>query len=347
MKTSDFEYNLPKDLIAQSPLETRSDSRLLVLNKNNGDIKHQKFSNIIDYFNKGDVLVLNDTKVIPARLIGEKEETAAVIEILLLSESKKDIWEALVKPAKRIKKGNRISFGGGVLVAECVNKKADGLCDLKLIYDGILYEILDELGTMPLPPYISEKLENQDRYQTIYAKNIGSAAAPTAGLHFTEEILNKIKDKGVEIVYLTLHVGLATFRPLLVEDLDQHKMHSEYYELSFDTAEKINKAIANKKEITVVGTTSVRVLETVMNKYSKLQADKGFSDIFIYPPYEFKIVKNLISNFHLPASTLIILVSALASKDLIMKAYTEAIEEEYRFFSFGDAMLIRDGEYDK
>lgn len=347
MKVNDFEYNLPKDLIAQSPIKQRSDSRLLVLNKNNGKIKHQKFLNILDYFEAGDVLVLNDTKVIPARLIGQKEETEAVIEILLLSEIKKDLWEALLKPAKRIKNGTRIIFAGGKLIAECILKKEDGLCELKLIYDGILYEILDELGTMPLPPYITEKLKDKDRYQTIYAKNPGSAAAPTAGLHFTEDILKELEKKEVKIVYLTLHVGLATFRPLLVEDIDKHKMHSEYYELSSAAANTINEAISNNKRLTVVGTTSVRVLETVMNKYSKLQADKGFSDIFIYPSYEFKIVKNLITNFHLPASTLIMLVSALASRENIMNAYEEAIKEKYRFFSFGDAMLIRDGAEDE
>ena len=340
MKTADFDYYLPEDLIAQTPLAVRDSSRLLVLNKNNGNVLDKKFTDIIDYLNKGDTLVLNDTKVIPARIIGIKEETNAVIELLLLKNTDSNIWESLTKPAKRVKVGTIISFGEGLLKAKCIEEKEDGIRIFELIYDGILYEILDKLGTMPLPPYIHEKLSDQSRYQTVYAKNIGSAAAPTAGLHFTKELLNRIKEKKVNIAYVTLHVGLGTFRPVSVEDVTKHKMHSEYYEITKENVDKINQTKKNNKKIVVVGTTSVRVLETIMNKYGELKECSGFTDIFIYPGYKFKIVDNLITNFHLPKSTLIMLVSALATKDYIMNAYNHAVDEKYRFFSFGDAMFI-------
>ena len=285
-------------------------------------------------------MVLNDTKVIPARIIGIKEETSAIIELLLLKNISDNKWECLSKPAKRVKVGTIISFGDGLLKAKCIEEREEGIRIVELIYEGILYEILDKLGTMPLPPYIHEKLSDQNRYQTVYAKNIGSAAAPTAGLHFTDQLLNKIKEKGINIAYVTLHVGLGTFRPVSVSDVTKHKMHSEYYEISKATCGVINKTIKENKKIVVVGTTSVRVLETVMNKYGQLKECSGFTDIFIYPGYKFKIVDNLITNFHLPKSTLIMLVSALAGKDNIMNAYNEAIKKKYRFFSFGDSMFI-------
>ena len=340
MKTDDFDYYLPEELIAQTPLEKRDASRLLVLDKTNGNIYHKHFSDIVDYLDEGDTLVINDTKVIPARIIGVKESTGAVIELLLLKNTSENYWEALTRPAKRVHLGTIVSFGEGLLKAECIECGEDGLRVFKLIYNGILYEILDKLGTMPLPPYIHEQLKDQSRYQTVYAKNIGSAAAPTAGLHFTKELLNRIKEKKVNIAPVTLHVGLGTFRPVSVEDVTKHKMHSEYYEISKETCEIINKTKENGKKIIVVGTTSVRVLETVVSKYGKLVETKGFTDIFIYPGYKFKIVDNLITNFHLPKSTLIMLVSALASKEYIFKAYNEAVKEKYRFFSFGDAMFI-------
>ena len=340
MKTDEFDYYLPEELIAQTPLEKRDSSRLLILNKQNGKILHKKFSDIIDYLNPNDTLVLNDTKVIPARIIGVKVDTNAVIELLLLKNTLDNEWEALTRPAKRVKLGTIISFGDGLLKAKCISIGEEGIRRFELIYEGILYEILDKLGTMPLPPYIHEKLKDQSRYQTVYAKNIGSAAAPTAGLHFTKELLNSISDKGVNIAYVTLHVGLGTFRPVTVEDVTKHKMHSEYYEVTKEAAEIINNTKAKNGKIVVVGTTSVRVLETVMNKYGTLKECSGATDIFIYPGYKFKIVDNLITNFHLPKSTLIMLVSALASKQYIMNAYKEAVDEKYRFFSFGDAMFI-------
>lgn len=340
MKLDDFDYVLPEKLIAQTPLVDRSASKLLVLNKNDGSIEHKCFKDIINFFDEGDSIVLNDTKVIPARLIGEKEDTSAIIEVLLLRNIENDLWEALTKPAKRVKIGTVVSFGNGLLKARCVNVKEEGIRIFKLIYEGILYELLDKLGTMPLPPYIHEKLEDQNRYQTIYAKNLGSAAAPTAGLHFTEEILNKLKGKKVNIVYVTLHVGLGTFRPVNTENILEHHMHSEYYELKEDAVDILNKTKKNNKKIVVVGTTSVRVLETVMSKYGKLIPCSGFTDIFIYPGYEFKIVDNLITNFHLPKSTLVMLVSALAGRENILNAYKIAIEKKYRFFSFGDSMFI-------
>ena len=339
MKTDDFDYYLPEKLIAQTPLDKRDSSRLLVLNKKTGDIEHKHFNNIIDYLTDNDVLVLNDTKVIPARLYGVKEDTGAVIEILMLKDLGKNTWECLTKPAKRVKLGTIINFSNK-LKAKCVKVSEEGIREFELIYDGILYEILDELGEMPLPPYIHEKLEDKDRYQTVYAKNIGSAAAPTAGLHFTEELLNKIKEKGVKILYVTLHVGLGTFRPVSVEDVTKHKMHSEYYEMSEEVANELNKAKKEGKRIISVGTTSTRTLETIMTKYNEFKKCSGNTDIFIYPGYEFKAIDGLITNFHLPKSTLVMLVSALAGKENIMNAYHEAVEKEYRFFSFGDSMFI-------
>lgn len=340
MKTDDFDYYLSEELIAQTPLKKRDSSRMLVLDKQNGNIFHKTFSDIIDYLNPGDTLVLNDTKVIPARIIGVKEETGAVIELLLLKNIDDNNWECLTRPAKRVKVGTVISFGDGMLKATCSSLGEEGIRVFSLSYDGILYEILDKLGTMPLPPYIHEKLEDQSRYQTVYAKNIGSAAAPTAGLHFTKELLNDIKNKNVNIAYLTLHVGLGTFRPVNVEDVTKHKMHTEYYSISKETCDIINKTKESGNKIVVVGTTSVRVLETVMNRFGELKECSGVTDIFIYPGYKFKIVDNLITNFHLPKSTLVMLVSALAGKDNIMKAYHEAVLNKYRFFSFGDAMFI-------
>lgn len=341
MKTDDFDYVLPDSLIAQTPLLKRDSSRLMILDKITGKIEHKRFTDIIDYLDKGDTLVLNNTKVLPARLIGEKTDTKAVIEILLLKNLEGDIWESLVKPARRIKVGTIVSFGNGLLKAKCIKELDEGIRYFTLIYDGILVEILDKLGTMPLPPYIHEKLEDQSRYQTVYAKELGSAAAPTAGLHFTKELLEKIEKKGINICYVTLHVGLGTFRPVSVEDVTKHKMHSEYYEMSSEVASLLKKTKESGKRIISVGTTSTRVLETVMSKYSEFKECSGFTDIFIYPGYEFKAVDCLITNFHLPKSTLIMLVSALASKEIILNAYNIAVKEKYRFFSFGDAMFIK------
>jgi S-adenosylmethionine:tRNA ribosyltransferase-isomerase len=344
MKLEDFDYYLPEELIAQTPLKVRDSSKLLVLDKDTGEISHKHFVDIIDYFNTGDTLVVNDTKVIPARLIGEKVDTGAVIEILLLKNLEGDKWECLTKPAKRVKIDTVVSFGDGLLKAKCIGLGEEGIRHIELVYDGILYEILDKLGTMPLPPYIHEKLEDQNRYQTVYAKYEGSAAAPTAGLHFTEELLDKLKSKGVNFAPVTLHVGLGTFRPVSVEDIKEHKMHSEYYSLSKQTVEILEKTKKNNKKIVVVGTTSVRVLETVMNKYGCLQECSGWTDIFIYPGYKFKIVDNLITNFHLPKSTLIMLISALAGREKVLNAYNVAVENKYRFFSFGDSMFIKSND---
>lgn len=341
MNVSDFDYELPKELIAQTPLKVRDSSRLLVLDKNNGEIKHNHFNDILKYFNSGDVLVLNDTKVIPARLIGVKEETGAVIELLLLKDLGEDKWECLSKPAKRLKIGTIVSFGNGELKAEVVEKFDEGLTHVKLLYDGILMEILDSLGSMPLPPYIHEKLEENNRYQTVYAKNIGSAAAPTAGLHFTPELLKEIESMGVEVVYVTLHVGLGTFRPVEVDNILDHHMHSEFYVMNEETANVLNKAKDEGRRIIAVGTTSTRTLETIAsNNDGRFVATSGNTEIFIYPGYEFKAIDCLITNFHLPKSTLVMLVSALAGKDNILNAYKEAVNEKYRFFSFGDAMFI-------
>ena len=340
MKTDDFNYNLPSELIAQSPLERRDSSKLMILDRYSGDIKHSKFDSIIDELDNNDILVMNDTKVIPARLYGVKEDTKAAIEILMLKEEEKDIWQCLVKPAKRIKVGTIVNFSDK-LKAECVEVRDEGIRVFKLIYDGILYEILDELGEMPLPPYIHEKLTDKDRYQTVYAKNIGSAAAPTAGLHFTDELINKIRSKGIKIVFITLHVGLGTFRPVNVSDVTKHKMHSEFYSMDKSTAEVLNKAKQEGKRIISVGTTTTRTLETIMSEYGEFRECSGFTDIFIYPGYKFKAIDGLITNFHLPKSTLLMLVSAFSKKEIIMNAYNEAIKNNYRFFSFGDSMFIR------
>ena len=341
MKVEDFNYNLPEELIAQTPLEKRDSSRLLVLDKKTGLIEHKHFTDIIDYLNEGDTLVLNDTKVLPARLIGVKEETNAVIEILLLKNTEGDNWECLVKPARRIKVGTIVSFGDGKLKAECISEGEEGIRHFKLIYKGILLEILEELGTMPLPPYIHVKLEDQSRYQTVYAKEVGSAAAPTAGLHFTKELLKAIADKGVNIAYVTLHVGLGTFRPVSVETIEEHEMHSEYYSMSKEVAELLNNTKKNGKRIIAVGTTSTRTLETIATKYNEFKECSGWTNIFIYPGYEFKAIDSLSTNFHLPKSTLVMLVSALAGRENILNAYNEAVKEKYRFFSFGDAMFIK------
>ncbi len=340
MKTSDFDYELPEELIAQTPLKDRTSSRLMVLDRSSNTIEHKHFFDILDELSNEDVLVLNDTKVLPARLYGNKVDTDAFIEVLLLKDLGNNEWECLTKPAKRVKLGTIINFGG-LLKAECIDLGEEGIRKFKLIYDGILYEILDKLGEMPLPPYIHEKLNDKDRYQTVYAKNIGSAAAPTAGLHFTNDLLEKLKEKGVRIVYLTLHVGLGTFRPVGVDDIKDHKMHSEFYQMTKDTADILNTAKKEGKRIISVGTTSTRTLETIMNKYGKFVECSGWTDIFIYPGYTFKAIDGLITNFHLPKSTLIMLVSALAGKEFILSAYNEAVKEKYRFFSFGDAMFIK------
>lgn len=341
MSTEDFNYDLPKELIAQTPLKNRSSSKLMVLNRNRGEIFHKVFEDITLFLKKGDVLVLNDTKVIPARLIGIKEETNAVIELLLLKDLGEDKWKCLAKPQKRLKEHTIITFGDNDLKAIVLSKEDEGITYVKFIYEGIFLEILSKLGEMPLPPYIHEKLESQDRYQTVYAKNLGSSAAPTAGLHFTKELLEKIKNMGVEILYVTLHVGLGTFRPVEVEDVKKHKMHSEYFIMDENVAKRLNKAKEEGRRIIAVGTTSTRVLETVAAKYNgKFKKTSGNTDIFIYPGFKFKAINGLITNFHLPKSTLLMLVSALAGKDFILKAYEIAIKENYRFFSFGDAMLI-------
>jgi len=341
MQLEDFDYELPRELIAQTPLEKRDSSRLLVLDKETGEICHQKFPNILDYMEVGDTLVLNDTKVLPARLIGVKEETHAVIEILLLKDIQEEVWECLVKPAKRVHVGTIVDFGNGKLKAKCIEEKEDGIRLFELFYEGILVEVLEELGTMPLPPYIHEKLDDQSRYNTIYAKNLGSAAAPTAGLHFTNELLAKIKEKGINVVYVTLHVGLGTFRPVMVENIKEHKMHTEYFEMTGKAAKILNETKQKGNKIISVGTTSVRTLETVINRYGKFQECSGFTDIFIYPGYQLQAIDGLITNFHLPKSTLLMLVSAFAGRKNILNAYKEAVKEEYRFFSFGDSMMIK------
>ena len=341
MKVEDFNYDLPEELIAQTPLEKRDSSKLLVLDKKTGNVEHKHFPNILDYLENGDTLVLNDTKVLPARLIGIKEETNAVIEILLLKNTTGDEWECLVKPARRIKVGTIVSFGDGKLKAECIKEADEGIRYFKLLYNGILLEILEELGTMPLPPYIHEKLNDQSRYQTVYAKEVGSAAAPTAGLHFTKELLKEIEEKGINIVYVTLHVGLGTFRPVSVETIEEHEMHSEYYTMSKQAAQILNETKNNGHKIISVGTTSTRTLESIMSKYETFKECNGWTNIFIYPGYKFKAIDCLLTNFHLPKSTLVMLVSALAGRENVLNAYNIAIEEKYRFFSFGDAMLIK------
>lgn len=346
MDLHDFDYDLPEELIAQDPLSDRSSSRLMVLNKNTGKLEHRIFRDIIDYLNPGDCLVLNDTKVIPARLYGEKEGTGAGIEVLLLKrkEDLKDTWEVLVKPGKKAKIGARISFGDGKLVAEVKDIVDDGNRIIQFEYDGIFEEILDELGQMPLPPYITHKLEDKDRYQTVYATHKGSAAAPTAGLHFTKELLKRIEEKGVKIARITLHVGLGTFRPVKVENILDHHMHSEFYMVSQEAADIINETKKNGGRVISVGTTSTRTIESVANEDGSVPAKTGWTDIFIYPGYKFKTIDCLITNFHLPESTLVMLVSALAGRENVLNAYKIAVEEKYRFFSFGDAMFITDNE---
>lgn len=340
MKIEEFDYELDNNLIAQTPLLERSNSKLLILDRKTGNIEHKYFYNIIDYLNENDVLVLNDTKVLPTRLIGVKDITSAVIELLLLNELEIDTWECLAKPVKRLKESTKIVFSDKL--EAIVTKVLDnGIVHVKLIYEGILLEILSELGEMPLPPYIHEKLSDKDRYQTVYAKNIGSAAAPTAGFHFTEELLKKIKEKGIKIVNVTLHVGLGTFRPVQVETIENHEMHSEYYSMDEKTADILNKAKKNNQRIIAVGTTTTRVLETIMNEYNEFKSVSGNTNIFIYPGYKFKAIDGLITNFHLPKSTLLMLVSAFSSKEMIMSSYQEAIKNNYRFFSFGDAMFIK------
>lgn len=339
MKTDDFDYFLPEELIAQTPIRIRSNSRLMVL-KNTGEIEHKNFYNIIDYLNPGDALVINDTKVIPARLIGVKEETNAIIELLLLKDLGNNIWECLAKPQKRLHIGTIVSFGSGILKARVTEILADGITKVELLYNGILMEILDKLGTMPLPPYIHEKLEDKDRYQTVYAQVFGSAAAPTAGLHFTEKLLKDIENKGINIVHITLHVGLGTFRPVSVEDVTKHKMHSEHYIMTESAANKLNEVREKGNRIIAVGTTSTRTLETIMANHNKFVPCSGDTSIFIYPGYKFKAIDALITNFHLPKSTLVMLVSAFSTKENIMNAYKIAVDNKYRFFSFGDAMYI-------
>lgn len=340
MKTSDFYYDLPQQLIAQDPLEDRSASRLMVLDKKTGKIQHHIFKEIVNYLNPGDCLVINDTKVIPARLYGAKVGTDAKIEVLLLKRKENNIWETLVKPGKKAKIGTKISFGEGLLIGEVVDIVEEGNRLIQFTYEGIFEEILDKLGQMPLPPYITHQLKDKNRYQTVYAKHDGSAAAPTAGLHFTPELLEEIRAKGVNIAHVTLHVGLGTFRPVKVEDVTQHHMHSEFYVVEEDQAALINETKKKGGKIISVGTTSLRTLESASTEDGILKAGSGWTDIFIYPGYRFKIVDRLITNFHLPESTLIMLVSALAGKEHIMAAYEEAVKDKYRFFSFGDAMFI-------
>ncbi|RIM90285.1 tRNA preQ1(34) S-adenosylmethionine ribosyltransferase-isomerase QueA [Staphylococcus xylosus] len=335
-----FDYHLPESLIAQTPLKNRDESRLLILGRQSGDIEHQHFKDVIDYLESGDTLVLNDTRVMPARLFGLKEETGAKVEMLMLTQIEGNDWEVLLKPAKRIKVGSRLTFGEGKIVAECIKELDQGGRIMRLHYDGILQERLDELGEMPLPPYIKERLDDQDRYQTVYAKASGSAAAPTAGLHFTDELLANISDKGVNIAFITLHVGLGTFRPVSVDNIDDHEMHSEYYQMDSETADLLNETKERGNRIISVGTTSTRTLETIMQSNDKFVSQSGWTDIFIFPGFTFKAIDGLITNFHLPKSTLVMLVSAFSSRDNILNAYNQAVSSEYRFFSFGDAMLI-------
>ncbi len=340
MKTSDFNYELPEELIAQEPLEDRASSRLLVLHKDTGEREHKRFQEIRDYLRAGDCLVINDTRVLPARLFGERAGTGAVIEVLLLVRRELDVWEVLVRPGRKARPGDRISFGGGRLTAEVLTIVEDGNRLVRFHYDGVFEAILEELGEMPLPPYITHKLEDKTRYQTVYAAHDGSAAAPTAGLHFTPELLKEIEEMGVKIAHVTLHVGLGTFRPVKVDDVLDHEMHAEYYVVEEEQAAIMNEAKRNGGRIFAVGTTSTRTLESVTDENGVIQAKSGWTKIFIYPGYTFKAVDCLITNFHLPESTLIMLVSALAGKELVMETYAEAVRERYRFFSFGDAMLI-------
>lgn len=342
MKTSDFYYDLPKELIAQDPLEDRSSSRLLVLHRKSGRVEHRVFTDIVEYLKPGDCLVRNNTKVIPARLYGTRVDTGATIELLLLKRMENDVWETLVKPGKKARQGAVISFGDGILTGEIVDVKEDGNRLIQFRYEGIFEEILDQLGQMPLPPYITHTLKDKNRYQTVYAKYEGSAAAPTAGLHFTEELFQKLEEKGVLVANVTLHVGLGTFRPVKVDDVSKHHMHTEFYQVTKEEADKINKAKQAGGRIVCVGTTSCRTIESAADENGVLKPGQGDTDIFIYPGYSFKMMDVLITNFHLPESTLLMLVSALAGKEQVMRVYEEAVQEKYRFFSFGDAMIILD-----
>ncbi|MBA8763181.1 tRNA preQ1(34) S-adenosylmethionine ribosyltransferase-isomerase QueA [Staphylococcus coagulans] len=340
MNIEEFDYELPESLIAQTPLKQRDQSRLLYLNRRTGETEDLHFKDITRFFEQGDTLVLNDTKVMPARLFGVKEETRAKVEMLMLTQIEGDDWEVLLKPAKRIKVGQTLSFGDGKIIATCMKELDQGGRIMRLHYDGILQERLDELGEMPLPPYIKERLDEKDRYQTVYAKASGSAAAPTAGLHFTDQLLQQIRENGVNIAFITLHVGLGTFRPVSVENIDDHEMHSEYYQMSQETADLLNKTKAKGHHIISVGTTSTRTLETIRQNHTQFVASSGWTDIFIYPGFEFKAIDGLITNFHLPKSTLVMLVSAFSSRQFVLTAYRHAVAEKYRFFSFGDAMII-------
>ena len=340
MKTEDFDFYLPEELIAQTPLKARDASRLMVVNKQTEALKHDVFHHVVDHLNPGDTLVLNNTKVMPARLMGQKIATRATIEVLLLKQEEDDCWETLVKPAKRVKVGTVVEFGDGRLKAECIKEGDSGVRTFEFSYEGIFYEVLDALGEMPLPPYITEKLTDKDRYQTVYGKEIGSAAASTAGLHFTTELLEKIAAKGVNIAFITLHIGLGTFRPVTAESIADHDMHAEFYQLTKETAEILNQTRESGKRIVTVGTGATRMLETIVHAHGKFVPCEGWTDIFIYPGFEFKAIDGMITNFHLPKSTLIMMISALIGKDFVMRAYQTAVEENYRFFSFGDAMLI-------
>lgn len=341
MNVKDYDYDLPEELIAQDPLEDRSSSRLMVLDRQTGDVEHRHFTDILEYLHPGDCLVINNTKVIPARLFGVKEDTQAKIEVLLLKRKENDIWETLVKPGKKAKPGTKLVFGDGLLTAEVVDVVEEGNRLIQFHYDGIFEEILDQLGQMPLPPYITHQLKDKKRYQTVYAKYDGSAAAPTAGLHFTKELLQKVKDMGVDIAEVTLHVGLGTFRPVKVENVLDHHMHSEFYMVSQEAADKINRAKESGHRVIAVGTTSTRTLEAAADENGRLHETSGWTEIFIYPGYQFKVIDALITNFHLPQSTLVMLVSALAGREHVLHAYEIAVKERYRFFSFGDAMLIQ------
>lgn len=341
MNVEEFDFHLPEELIAQTPLQQRTSSRMLVLNKDTEEITHESFLDLKKHLRQGDCLVLNDTKVLPARLFGIKEDTGAHIEILLLHEKENDLWEALARPAKKVPIGTKIDFGNGLLTAQCVNIGEQGIRIFKLSYKGIFYEVLDQLGEMPLPPYIKERLHEKDRYQTVYAKEAGSAAAPTAGLHFTNQYMDDLKKMGVTIASITLHVGLGTFRPVHVKNIEDHQMHAEYYRMSNETAKTLNHVKNNGGRIIAVGTTSARTLETIAREHQGyFEEARGWTSIYIYPPYKFQAIDGLLTNFHLPKSTLVMLVSAFANKDIILKAYQEAVKERYRFFSFGDAMLI-------
>ncbi|MFP4660732.1 MAG: tRNA preQ1(34) S-adenosylmethionine ribosyltransferase-isomerase QueA [Halanaerobiales bacterium] len=340
MKVDEFDYYLPEELIAQQPVDKRDESRLMVLHKDSGGVEHRRFKDIVDLLEEGDLLVMNNSKVIPARLYGQKAPTGTDVEVLLLNEKKDDIWEVLVRPGKRVKPGTRVSFADGKLNGETLEYTDFGGRIMKFEYSGDFDELLDELGEMPLPPYITEELEEPGRYQTVYAEKRGSVAAPTAGLHFTEELFQRLDQKGIKKAFLTLHVGLGTFRPVKVDEIEKHKMHSEYYELDKETADLINQTRANGKRVVAVGTTATRTLESIASDKGKIESAKGWTDIFIYPGYEFKAIDSLITNFHLPKSTLMMLISAFAGKEKIMNAYRIAVQERYRFFSLGDAMFI-------